>query len=116
METGEGVMATGGVVGYVTLTGFVEKEDNQFVSYCRELGTSSCGDTVEDAFQNLDDAIEVHIAVLVETGELLRVLRERHIRIDVQPVSDEELSIRVPPGKISMTYQREVPAAEPQPA
>ena len=45
-------METGNVVGYVTLTGFVEKEDNQFVSYCRELGTSSCGDTVEEAFQN----------------------------------------------------------------
>ena len=109
-------METGNVVGYVTLTGFVEKEDNQFVSYCRELGTSSCGDTVEEAFQNLDDAIEIHIAALMETGELLHVLREKHIRIDLQPVFGEELSIRVPPGKISKTYQRQVPAAEQQPA
>ena len=29
--------------GYIVLTGVVEEEDGQFVSYCRELGTASCG-------------------------------------------------------------------------
>jgi len=67
------------VEGYVVLTGIVEKEGSQFVSYCRELGTSSCGDTVGEAFENLGDAIEVHINALIETGELLQVFRERTI-------------------------------------
>ena len=107
-------MATTEGLAYVTLTGFVEKEDSQFVSYCRELGTSSCGDTVEDAFENLGDAIDVHIDALIETGELSRVLRERHIRIDIEPGFEDELSVRVPPGKISTTYQRTVPVAEPR--
>ena len=66
-------MASGGVIGYVTLTGIIEEEDDQFVSYCRELGTSSCGDTIGEAFNNLGDAIEVHINGLIETGELIQV-------------------------------------------
>ncbi len=108
-------MATIDSAAYVTLTGIVEKDDGQFVSYCRELGTSSCGDTVEEAFANLGDAIDVHIDALIETGELSKVFRERHIRIDIQPTFDDELSIRVPAGKISTTYQRPVPLAEAYP-
>ena len=107
-------MVSGGVNGYVTLTGIIEKEDDQFVSYCRELGTSSCGDTVDEAFKNLGEAIEVHIDALIETGELGRVLRERHIRIDIQAPFDEiETVLRVPPGRIVTTYQREVPLPTP---
>ena len=41
--------------GIVTLTGIVEKEDDQYVSYCRELGVASCGDTIDEALINLDD-------------------------------------------------------------
>ena len=107
-------MAVGGVIGYVTLTGIIEKENTQFVSYCRELGTSSCGHTVDEAAENLGDAIEVHINALIETGELERVLRERHIRIDIQPPSKEmDTWISVPPGRFVTTYNREVPVAEP---
>ena len=97
--------------GVVTLTGIAEKEGDQYVSYCRELGTSSCGDTAEEALVNLGDAIEVHINALVETGEFLRVFRERNIRIDI-PSSfseDVEVSIRVQPKKIFTAYQRPVP-------
>lgn len=93
--------------GIVTLTGIVEKEDDQYVSYCRELGVASCGDTIDEALINLDDAIQVHIDALIETGEILRVCRERNIRIDLQPTQDDPL-VRVPPGKILTTYQRHV--------
>lgn len=98
--------------GYVVLTGIAEREGSQFVSYCRELGTSSCGETAEEALENLGDAIEVHINALIETGELLGVLRERNIRIDLQPTLDD-LSVRVSPGKIFSIYQRQVPIALP---
>ncbi|MCH8309261.1 MAG: type II toxin-antitoxin system HicB family antitoxin [Chloroflexi bacterium] len=97
--------------GIVTLTGIVEKEDDQYVSYCRELGVASCGDTIDEALINLDDAIQVHIDALIETGELLRVFRERSIRIDLQPTQDEPL-VHVPPGKILTTYQRHVPITD----
>ena len=95
--------------GYIVLTGFVEEEGNQFVSYCRELGTSSCGDTVAEALGNLGDAIEVHLNALVETGELERVFRGRNIRIDLAPSALDSVFINVPPGKIFTTYPRYVP-------
>ncbi len=98
--------------GIVILTGMVEKEGDQFVSYCRELGSSSCGNTAFEALDNLGDAIEVHINALIETGELERVFRERNIRIDLQPLVDEPL-IRVAPGKMFTIYEREVPVAAP---
>ena len=104
-------MADSAEDGIVTLTGIVEKEGDQYVSYCRELGVASCDDTIDEALINLDDAIQVHIDALVETGELLRVFRERNIRIDLQPSPDEPL-VRVPPGKILTTYQRHVPVTE----
>lgn len=97
--------------GVVTLTGVAEKEGDQYVSYCQELGTSSCGDTAEEALENLGDAIEVHINALVETGEFLRVFRERNIRIDIPSSFNEdvEVSIRVQPEKIFTAYQQLVP-------
>ncbi|MFQ5875302.1 MAG: type II toxin-antitoxin system HicB family antitoxin [Dehalococcoidia bacterium] len=98
--------------GYVVLTGVVEREGDQFVSYCRELGTSSCGDTAEEAFANLGDAIEVHIEALIETGELQRTLREKNIRIDLEPLPGE-LSVRVAPGQMFTTYPRSVPVPDP---
>jgi predicted RNase H-like HicB family nuclease len=94
--------------GVIWLVGFVEKEVSQFVSYCRELGTASCGDTVEEAIDNLWDAVDVHIEALIETGELLNYLREKNIRIEIEPGLDEP-SIRVPPKKLFATYPRPVP-------
>ena len=106
-------MADGiGETGYIVLTGIAEREGVQFVSYCRELGTSSCGDTVEEALENLGDAIEVHLNGLTETGEVLDFLRAKNIRINLQPIPDE-VDIRVPPEKLITTYQRQVPAAQP---
>jgi predicted RNase H-like HicB family nuclease len=100
------------VEGYVVLTGIVEKEGSQYVSNCRELGTSSCGDTVDEAFENLGDAIGVHINALIETGELPRVFRERNIRIDLEPPPDE-LAITVSPGKFFTIYQRPITVVAP---
>ena len=97
------------IQGYVVLTGIVEPEGDQYVSFCRELGTASCGDSSDEALRNLGDAIDVHLNALEETGELERVFRERNIRIDVQPPGFDELSIRVPPGKVFTTYPRQVP-------
>ena len=78
----------GSVEGWtVVLTCVVEKEGNQFASYCEELGTSSCGDTIEEAFENIEEAVEVHLDALDEAGELGRVFRERGIEVHPQPVT-----------------------------
>lgn len=68
-------------VGYIVLTGFAEEEEGQYVSYCPELGTASCGDTIAEALDNLREAIELNIEGLEEVGELERTLRERDIKV-----------------------------------
>ena len=79
------------VEGVIVLTSVVEQEDNQFVSFCVELGTASCGDTVQEAYENLQEAIWVHLNELEETGERDRVFRERNI--DVLPSSKVEATL-----------------------
>jgi predicted RNase H-like HicB family nuclease len=99
------------IMGHVVLTGIIEREEDQFVSYCPELGVASCGDTVDEAIDNLGDAIQVQLDALEETGELRRVFHERNIRIDLSPPPFDGVSIKVPPGKICYTYPRQVPLA-----
>lgn len=65
----------------VILTSVVEPEGEMFVSTCPELGTASCGDTIQEAFENLEEAITVHLNALEELGERERVFRERGIEI-----------------------------------
>ena len=68
-------------VSYIVLTGFAEEEEGQYVSYCPELGTASCGDTIAEALDNLREAIELNVEGLEEVGELERTLRERDIKV-----------------------------------
>mgnify|MGYP002174113758 FL=1 len=100
---------TAEVEGVVVLTGIVEREDAQYVSYCRELGTASCGATAEEALENLKDALEVHLDALTETGEIIQELRERNINVYVPPLS--ELRMTIPLEKMFTTYQHKVPVA-----
>jgi predicted RNase H-like HicB family nuclease len=64
---------------YIYVTGVAEREGDQWVSFCKELGTASCGDTPEEALANLDEAVQVYLETLAEYGELDRVLDERGI-------------------------------------
>ncbi len=103
--------ATEDLEGVIVLTGIAEREGDQFVSRCRELGTASCGDTAEEALDNLSDAIDVHLAALEESGEMNRVFRERNINIYVPPL--DELYMTVPLEKIFKTYRHAVPVSAP---
>ena len=89
---------------FIVLTGVVEEEDGLFVSYCRELGTSSCGDTVNEALEKLGDAIEVHLTALEEVGERERYLRERNIPVQTRDSALDMVEVKVPLGSIIKTY------------
>ena len=58
---------------YIYVTGVAEREGDQWVSFCKELGTASCGDTPEEALANLDEAVQLYLETLAEYGELSRV-------------------------------------------
>lgn len=53
-----------------TLTALVWKEGDQYVSKCPELEVASCGDTIEEALENLKEAVELYIANAKELGIL----------------------------------------------
>ena len=96
------------VHAFVVLTEIVEKEGDQFVSICRELGTASCGDTIEEAFSNLEEAIEVHLEALKETGERERVFSERGIEIH-SPFPTEPIHPPIPLGKVIKATTHQIP-------
>ena len=92
----------------VILTSVVEPEDDLFVSTCIELGTSSCGDTIQEAFENLEEAISVHLNALKEIGETERVFHERGIEILRAPI-EESVPRPVPIDKVVKISQHPVP-------
>ena len=74
------------VVGTILLTEVVEQEGDQFAVQCPELGIASCGDSIEEAFANIREAIALHLNVLEELGDRERVFRERGIEISYEVV------------------------------
>jgi len=52
------------------LTAVVWKEDVGYVSKCSELSVASAGDSVEEALENLKEAIELYLENAMELGML----------------------------------------------
>lgn len=87
---------------YIRLTFRVSAEDGQYASYCDELGTASCGDTVEEALANLNEAVTLHLETLEELGERGRFLRERGIRVERSPLTGKRpVKVNVYPGSLT---------------
>ena len=63
--------------GFIDLTLRAHRERDQFVSECVELGLSSCGDTLDEAFRSIIEATELYLETLEDLGETERVLHER---------------------------------------
>ena len=49
-------------------TAVVWKESEAYVSKCPELGVASCGDTLEEAVENLKEAVQLYLENAVELG------------------------------------------------
>ena len=99
--------------GYVALTGTIEPEDDGFNAYCPELGVATCGDTVEEALDNLGDALGLQVMELADIGRLERDLREKGITVKTGPLPAESVTMPVPVGKTLRVYVLPVPALVP---
>lgn len=75
-------------MGYIRLTYKVHQEDGQFASICPELDTASCGDSVDEAFRNIEEATIQYLNAIEESGERERIFRKRNIPI--YPAKPEE--------------------------
>ena len=76
-------MKNTGIDGLVrlNLTLTCEEEEGGFASHCPELGVSSCGDTREEALENVREATKLHLETLADYGELHRYLEERGVSV-----------------------------------
>ena len=95
-------------VGYFTLTSVGERDGDGFVAACLELGTVASGDSVEEAFRNLDEVILVQLRALEEAGEMERVFRENGVEV-VASVDEAEGSTRaIGEGKVMRISRHQV--------
>jgi predicted RNase H-like HicB family nuclease len=64
---------------YIPVAYLVRPEDGQYAAYCPELGTASCGGTIEEALDNIKDAASLHIETLKELGTLDSFFADRGV-------------------------------------
>jgi predicted RNase H-like HicB family nuclease len=54
----------------INLTSIIWKEGDKYVSKCPELEVASCGDTLDEALENLKEAVELYLENAKELGML----------------------------------------------
>ena len=59
------------------LTAIIEREDNGYVALCPEVDAASQGDTVDEARNNLKEALELFF----ETASVIEIRRRMHSEI-----------------------------------
>ena len=64
------------------LTAIIEREDNGYVALCPEVDAASQGDTVDEARNNLKEALELFF----ETASVIEIRRRMHSEIYITNV------------------------------
>ena len=89
----------------VALSVTIFPEDDQWSARCEELDLVSCGDSIDEALNNIQDLVQVYLATISEQGELQRIFTERGIPLPVpgqQPAGE--------PGPVILRASLRVPA------
>ena len=95
---------------YIALTVFFEKEhDGRWVATCKELGTSTYGDSIDDAKERIEEAISLHLNTLEDVGERDRFFKENGITMLEMPKTKEiNISMPVDSQVFSQAYIQQV--------
>ena len=99
--------------GYVVLTGTVQWDEVAYWSRSPELGVASCGDTIEEALDNLGEALAIFFEDLADIGTLDRELREKGLAVNTGPPPTESVVVSAPLGKTIRVYIQPIPAPVP---
>ncbi len=70
----------------IRLTEEIWKEGNMYVSYCPELDVASCGEDVEQAKRNLNEAIVINIEETKKMGTFKEFLENCGIELTEEDV------------------------------
>ena len=65
----------------IRLTNIITKEEKMFFSHCLELDIASQGETVEEANNNLKDAIILYLNTIKELGTREEIFKKKNIFI-----------------------------------
>ena len=99
---------------YISLTFRIFEDSGGYAAECLELGTATCGDTFEEAHENIADAVNVHVRGLEEIGERTRYFREHGITIKTyrkpkrNVTRTVDLSVSISANKTAGWYTREL--------
>ena len=64
-----------------------ERDGDGYVAACFELGAVATGETIDEAFQRLDEAVRVQLQALEEADQRERVFRENAVEV-VESIED----------------------------
>ncbi len=95
--------------GFITLTLTVSREGKHFVSRCSELGTASCGDTFDEALENIKEATLEYLSTIDRLGERQRILDEKGIVIRKRRPSNVRGEYELHPDAFIGPYITKVP-------
>jgi predicted RNase H-like HicB family nuclease len=84
-----------------------EEKGGGFSAVCNELGTASCGDTLDEVRKNILEAIEVHLNALESCGERNRFFKSKNIKLISSENRPKTRKISVPSQ--SLTMLRDIP-------
>ena len=65
---------------YIVVTYIIKKENDQYVATCPEFDVSSFGDTVEEASENLKEAIMLYLEGIDELKIRDQIFKEKSIK------------------------------------
>lgn len=66
---------------YIILTAIFKREEDVWTAECKELGTATFGESLDEAREALMEAIELHVNTLEDVGETKRFFVEHGIQI-----------------------------------
>lgn len=80
--------------GFIVLTVIFKFEDDVWTAECKELGTATFGDTIQEAERDIQEAILLHLNALEQVGERERFFREHDI--EIYPTKPQMMHIDLP--------------------
>jgi predicted RNase H-like HicB family nuclease len=88
--------------GYITLTLEAYPEGRTFVSRCKELGVTSCGDSPGEALEAVRDAVATYLNAIEQLGDRERIFAEKGIDVrKTKPRHVDVVAGRFPPNSFS---------------
>ncbi len=98
---------------YIVVTNIFTKEKKGYVVECPELGIYSQGDTLEEAEENILDALKVFLNSIEELNLRDNIFKDKNIKLYKykQIPKEEKETITISPNIEENSFYRKVPIA-----